>query len=224
MVRASSDVIGCRRPTSGVFVCMLQTRVTLTTFPIATPRERSSKFPQKGTYLCFLANKQNKLNHVNKNHLSMILQHYCVIFFNWTFSFSLMSLLRLIFCLLMSVCMNNIVVQHFIVHNMFLKILTKTGLLQHCWLSCCSVTGLVEQNTYDQASDEISEYYLFLAFFDNANVKVNAEHGTLIFIMVTIQMKLFNKTFSLRTFIDKWYEISVRLFSFFCSCCYCVLQ
>ncbi len=29
--RAGSDVIGCRRPTSGVFVCMLQTRVTLTT-------------------------------------------------------------------------------------------------------------------------------------------------------------------------------------------------
>ncbi len=49
MVRASSDVIGCRRPTSGVFVCMLQTRVTLTTFPIATPRGRSSKFPRKGT-------------------------------------------------------------------------------------------------------------------------------------------------------------------------------
>ncbi len=30
---AGSDVIGCRRPTGGVFVCMLQTRVTLTTFP-----------------------------------------------------------------------------------------------------------------------------------------------------------------------------------------------
>ncbi len=34
---------------SGVFVCMLQTRVTLTKFPIATPRGRSSKFPRKGT-------------------------------------------------------------------------------------------------------------------------------------------------------------------------------
>ncbi len=43
--RAGSDVIGCRRPTSGVFVCMLQTRVTLTTFPIATPRGRSVSFP-----------------------------------------------------------------------------------------------------------------------------------------------------------------------------------
>ncbi len=51
VVRASSDVIGCRRPTSGVFVCMLQTRVTLTTFPIATPRGRSSKFPRKGTLI-----------------------------------------------------------------------------------------------------------------------------------------------------------------------------
>ncbi len=47
---AGSDVIGCRRPTGGVFVCMLQTRVTLTAFPIATPRGRSSKFPRKGTY------------------------------------------------------------------------------------------------------------------------------------------------------------------------------
>ncbi len=40
-----SDVIGCRRPTSGVFiyVFMLQAQVTLTAFPIATPRGRSSK-------------------------------------------------------------------------------------------------------------------------------------------------------------------------------------
>ncbi len=43
--RAGSDVIGCRRPTAGVFICMLHTRVTLTAFPIATPRGRSSKFP-----------------------------------------------------------------------------------------------------------------------------------------------------------------------------------
>ncbi len=43
--RAGSDVIGCRRPTGGVFVCMLQTRVTLTAFPIATPRGCSVSFP-----------------------------------------------------------------------------------------------------------------------------------------------------------------------------------
>ncbi len=30
--RAGSDVIGCRRPTDGVFVCMLQTWVMLTFF------------------------------------------------------------------------------------------------------------------------------------------------------------------------------------------------
>ncbi len=48
---ARSDVIGCRRPAGGVFVCMLQTRVTLTAFPIATSRGRSSKFPRKGTAL-----------------------------------------------------------------------------------------------------------------------------------------------------------------------------
>ncbi len=46
--RAGSDDIGCRRPTSCVFVCMLQTQVTLTAFPIATPRGRSSKFPWRG--------------------------------------------------------------------------------------------------------------------------------------------------------------------------------
>ncbi len=54
--RAGSDVIGCRRPTGGVFVCMLQTRVTLTAFPIATPRGRSSKFPRKGTTYYFHSN------------------------------------------------------------------------------------------------------------------------------------------------------------------------
>ncbi len=47
--RPSSDVIGCRRPTGGVFICMLQTRVTLMAFHIATPRGRSSKFPWRGT-------------------------------------------------------------------------------------------------------------------------------------------------------------------------------
>ncbi len=41
--RAGSDVIGCRLPTGCVFIYMLQTRVTLTAFPIATPRGRSSK-------------------------------------------------------------------------------------------------------------------------------------------------------------------------------------
>ncbi len=43
--RAGSEIIGCHRPTGGVFICMLQTRVTLTGFPIATPRGHSSKFP-----------------------------------------------------------------------------------------------------------------------------------------------------------------------------------
>ncbi len=47
--RTGSDVIGCRRPTGGVFICMLHTRVTLTAFPIATPRGRSVSFPTRGT-------------------------------------------------------------------------------------------------------------------------------------------------------------------------------
>ncbi len=35
--RAGSDVIGCRRPTGGVFICMLHTRVTLAAFPHSEP-------------------------------------------------------------------------------------------------------------------------------------------------------------------------------------------
>ncbi len=41
---AGSDVIGCRRPTGCVFVCMLQTRVTLTAFPI----EDAARSPHEG--------------------------------------------------------------------------------------------------------------------------------------------------------------------------------
>ncbi len=37
--RTGSDVIGCHRQTRCVFVCMLQTRVTLTASPIATPED-----------------------------------------------------------------------------------------------------------------------------------------------------------------------------------------
>ncbi len=35
--RVGSDVIVCRRPTYGIFICMLQTRLTLTAFPISNP-------------------------------------------------------------------------------------------------------------------------------------------------------------------------------------------
>ncbi len=42
--RAGSDVIGCCRPTNGVFyICILQARVTLTAFPIVTPRDAVSR-------------------------------------------------------------------------------------------------------------------------------------------------------------------------------------
>ncbi len=51
--RAGCDVIGCRWPTSCVFACMLQTRVTLTVFPIVTPRGRSSS-SHEGGHLLFL--------------------------------------------------------------------------------------------------------------------------------------------------------------------------
>ncbi len=52
--RAGNDVIGCRRPTGFVFVCMLQTRVTLTAFPIATPRGRSVSFPTRRTMVTYV--------------------------------------------------------------------------------------------------------------------------------------------------------------------------
>ncbi len=35
--RVGSDIIGCCQPTSGVFVCMLQTRIALTAFPHSDP-------------------------------------------------------------------------------------------------------------------------------------------------------------------------------------------
>ncbi len=37
-----SDVMGCRRPTGGVFTYVSSDRVTLRAFPVATPRGRSS--------------------------------------------------------------------------------------------------------------------------------------------------------------------------------------
>ncbi len=52
--RAGSDVIGCRRPTCGIFICMLQTWVTLTAFLIATPRGRIVLFPTQGTMATYV--------------------------------------------------------------------------------------------------------------------------------------------------------------------------
>ncbi len=78
--------------------------------------------------------------------------------------------------MLMSVCMTNIVIQNFIVHNMFIKILTETGLLQHCLLLSCCIAYWWKNTLTKRASDEISEYNFFLPCLDNANVKVIAEH------------------------------------------------
>ncbi len=46
---AGSDVMGCRRPTGGVFSYVSSDRVTLRAFPVATPRGRSVSFPWRGT-------------------------------------------------------------------------------------------------------------------------------------------------------------------------------
>ncbi len=81
-VVAPVDVIGCRRPTGGVFVCMLQTRVTLTAFPIATPRGRSSKFPRKGIvnmHKVFIRqNVSTLIEHIyNKIYSIFLSNHLC---------------------------------------------------------------------------------------------------------------------------------------------------
>ncbi len=50
---AGSDVMGCRRPTGGVFTYVSSDRVTLRAFPVATPRGRSSS-SHEGEPLLFL--------------------------------------------------------------------------------------------------------------------------------------------------------------------------
>ncbi len=52
--RAGSDVMGCRRPTDGVFHMFLQARVTLEAFPIVAPRGRSVSFPTRGTMVTYV--------------------------------------------------------------------------------------------------------------------------------------------------------------------------
>ncbi len=48
---AGSDVMGCRRPTGGVFTYVSSDRVTLRAFPVATPRGRSSS-SHEGELIC----------------------------------------------------------------------------------------------------------------------------------------------------------------------------
>ncbi len=48
---AGSDVMGCRRPTGGVFSYVSSDRVTLRAFPVATPRGRSSS-SHEGEPIC----------------------------------------------------------------------------------------------------------------------------------------------------------------------------
>ncbi len=51
---AGSDVMGCRRPTGGVFSYVSSDRVTLRAFPVATPRGRSVSFPTRGTMVTYV--------------------------------------------------------------------------------------------------------------------------------------------------------------------------
>ncbi len=49
---AGSDVMGCRRPTGGVFTYVSSDRVTLRAFPVATPRGRSSSSHEGESVFC----------------------------------------------------------------------------------------------------------------------------------------------------------------------------
>ncbi len=51
---ACSDVMGCRRPTGGVFTYVSSDRVTLRAFPVATPRGCSVSFPTRGTMVTYV--------------------------------------------------------------------------------------------------------------------------------------------------------------------------
>ncbi len=103
--RAGSDVIGCHRPTGGVFVCMLQTRVTLTAFliatPIATPRGRSSKFPRRGTNYGYII----MLNWVQSgSNLVILLVWFGFCLFVYMTGFLLVCAFCLLWCFVVFVC------------------------------------------------------------------------------------------------------------------------
>ncbi len=51
---AGSDVMGCRRPTGGVFTYVSSDRVTLRAFPVATPRGRSSSSHEGEPYISYM--------------------------------------------------------------------------------------------------------------------------------------------------------------------------
>ncbi len=80
MCHAGSDVMGCRRPTGGIFSYVSSDRVTLRAFPVATPRGRSSSshegehgsFTEKKTMSLFLYDGEEYKPNVMSTHLSVV--------------------------------------------------------------------------------------------------------------------------------------------------------
>ncbi len=54
MWHAGSDVMGCRRPTGGVFKYVSSDTSHAEAFPVATPRGRSVSFPIRGTMVTYV--------------------------------------------------------------------------------------------------------------------------------------------------------------------------
>ncbi len=72
MWHAGSDVMGCRRPTGGVFSYVSSDRVTLRAFPVATPRGRSSSSHEGEQHVpaCYCQKNRYRLKAVTINILS----------------------------------------------------------------------------------------------------------------------------------------------------------
>ncbi len=51
---AGSDVMGCRRPTGGVFTYVSSDTSHAEAYPVATPRGRSVSFPIRGTMVTYV--------------------------------------------------------------------------------------------------------------------------------------------------------------------------
>ncbi len=73
---AGSDVMGCRRPTGGVFSYVSSDRVTLRAFPVATPRGRSSSSHEGEIYISGVSDLWNISSCAHICNMHSIWTHY----------------------------------------------------------------------------------------------------------------------------------------------------
>ncbi len=97
---AGSDVMGCCRPTGGVFTYVSSDRVTLRAFPVATPRGRSSsshegesQFPLQGNIFLTITYRLSKIDLL----WALRLLYADDICFCWSHQFGLFQLIIKIF-------------------------------------------------------------------------------------------------------------------------------